>query len=418
MTDEAAALAYINHLAKFSFKRREDVDEIVERKFREVLREAPMDCSFYRGRRFSRQFLTKDDVRNNIHAGMINRKYVEHPDLVFDRTSGSIGDTVPYAYLRGFHRYARMVFPFLINWGWKWAEKYCVFTTVHCSKDRCSTDDIPDYVNRVKIPTSQDIFMDEEALARAGAILQENQGTIVHGDPFYLCAVASYLDRDERRFPLKGISSTYEFLTSYVKRYLERIFQCRVFDSYGCSELGSMAFACPQGGKHIFEDCVFIEVVDQGRYIDPDVGEIVVTSLENPAMPLIRYRTGDLGKLITDPCGCKRTAKMIEIYGRDSQHVFFQGVFYSERDIAGLMDIPGVLLYQLSQSERDLVFHILLEKGYAGDGERRKIEQAIKDRFGKLGAGRMSVDFVSHIRPEKSGKFKTVVSSLGVAHES
>lgn len=418
MTDEAAALAYINQIAKFSFNPREETDKTVRIKLKGVLEDASMNCVFYKGHNFSGQFLAKDDVRNNIHAGMISLKYADHPDLVFDRTSGSVGDTVPYAYLRGFHRYARMVFPFLINLGWKWADKYCVFTTVHCSKDRCSTDDLPYYVNRVKIPTSDDIFMDREVLDRASAILRENQGTIVHGDPFYLCAVASYLDRNERCFSLKGISSTYEFLTPHVKRYLERIFRCRVFDSYGCSEFGSIAFACPQGGKHIFEDSVFVEVVDKGRYLDPDVGEIVVTSLENPAMPLIRYRTGDLGKLITGHCGCQRTTKMIEIYGRDSQFVSFQGVLYSERDIAGLMDIPGVLLYQLSQSGGDLAFHILLEKGYAGNDQREKIEQEIKNRFGKFGTERILVDFVSHIRPGKSGKFKTVISPLGTAHES
>jgi|GEM_PF-4088695 len=407
MTEETAALAYINRAAKFSLKKREEINEVVGMKFKEVLNEASSNCDFYQDRKASSQLLTKEEVRNNIHAGLISSKYAEHPNLVFDRTSGSAGDTVPFAYLQGFHRYARMVFPFLVNTDWKWGEKHCVFTTIHCSKERCSTDEgLPYYISRVKIPTSDNIFMDKEVLEKAAIILKENQGKIVHGDPFYLCAVASYLDTKGERVRLKGISSTYELLTPYVKRYLEKIFQCRVFDSYGCSEFGPIAFACQHGAKHIFEDSIFVEIVDKGRYLDPQAGEIVVTSLENLAMPLIRYRTGDVGKLIEGPCACKRTAKMLEIYGRESQRVSLNGVLYSERDIARLMDIPGVLLYQVKQKGKDLAFYILPEKGYADKQE--EIERELKGRFGKLEAG-VSVAFVDHIKPESSGKFKTVL---------
>ena len=406
--DEAAALAYIDKMAEFFFMKKKDIDEIVGRKLKEVLKDASANCSFYKNHKTPFLFLTKEDVRNNIHTGMISQKYIEHPGLVFDRTSGSAGDTVPYAYLRGFDRYTRMVYPFLINTDWKWGDRYCVFTTVHCSRDRCSTDNLPYYVNRVKIPTSDNIFTDKKILEQASAILKDNQGAIIHADPFYLCAVASYLDRRGGKLSLKGISSTYELLTSSVKRYLGKVFNCRVFDSYGCSEFGPIAFACEYGGKHVFENSVFVEIVDKGRYLDPDVGEIVVTSLDNPAMPLIRYRTGDFGKYITRSCECKRAAKLIEIYGRDHQCVSFKGVLYSERDIAKLLDIPGVLLYQLIQNDNNLVFDILLKKGYAGRDKLNKVRREIKNAFGGLAVGNISVTFVSHIKPEKSGKFKTI----------
>ncbi len=410
MTNEIEALAYIKGLAQFSLLKREEVDAFVQSRLRQTLRDAVENCDFYKGKQNPFLFLTKEEVRGNIDAGLISNKHLGHPCLVLDRTSGSAGDTVPFAYLQGFQRYARMVFPFMLNTPWRWGDRYCIFSTVHCSRDRCSTNDLPSYVNQIKIPTSDNIFMDKDILDQASAILRGNQETIIHADPFYLCAVVSCLDAQGVRLSFKGISSTYELLTPYVKRYLERIFQCRVFDSYGCSEFGPVAFGCERDGKHIFEGSVFVEIVDKGRYFDSDVGEIVVTSLENPAMPFIRYRTGDLGKLITGPCGCGRTAKMIEIYGRDSQCISFKSVLYSERDIARLMDIPGVLLYQLTQSGADLAFNILLEKGYADHGKQNKIERAIKNKFGGLGVGHISVVFVSHLRPENSGKFKTVIS--------
>ena len=66
-----------------------------------------------------------------------------------------------------------------------------MFTTVHCSKDRCSTDNLPHFVDRVKIPTSDDIFM-------TGCLDRKHiKGKSRNGrsrGSFYLCAVASYLD--------------------------------------------------------------------------------------------------------------------------------------------------------------------------------------------------------------------------------
>ena len=406
--DEAAALAYLDKMAEFFFMKRGDMDKIAGIRLKEVFKGASANCSFYKNRKTS-QFLTKADVRNNIHTGLISLKYVEHPGLVFDRTSGSAGDAVPYAYLRGFHRYARMVYPFLINTAWRWRDKYCVLTSVHCSKDRCSADNLPYYVNRIKIPTSDNIFTDKNILQQASVILKDNQEAIIHADPFYLCAVASYLERRGVKLSCQGISSTYELLTPSVKRYLEKIFNCRVFDSYGCSEFGSIAFACEHGAKHVFENAVFVEIVDKGRYLDPEVGQIVVTSLENPAMPLIRYRTGDLGKYITRSCGCKRKAKVIEVYGRDHQCVSFEGVLYTERDIAKLLDIPGVLLYQVTRNNGDLALNILSERGYANRGKQDKLRREIKNKFGGLAGGPIAVTFVNHIKPQKSGKFETVL---------
>jgi phenylacetate-coenzyme A ligase PaaK-like adenylate-forming protein len=408
MNHEIAPLVYIKNLIQFSIKQRREIEMIVMRNLKQVLADAAADCDFYKDKVPPFPFLTKEDVRNNIHTGMISNRYIGDPRLIVEKTSGSADEAVSFAYLQGFHRYARMVFPFLVNTNWRWGDRFCLLTTLHCSRDRCSTQGLPSYVNQVKIPTSDHIFTDQEVLGRVSTLLKDNQGAIIHADPFYLCAAASYLEATGVQLSFKGISSTYELLTPYVKRYLEKIFTCKVFDNYGCSEFGPIAFACGHESKHIFENAVFVEIVDRGRYMDEEVGEIVVTSLDNPAMPLIRYRTGDLGKWIIGPCGCKRTAKRMEIMGRMAQCVSLKGIWYTEKDFAQLMDVPGVLLYQLVQGKDSLAFNIFLEKGHKD--RQDKIRCEIKDRFAGLTQKAVSVIFVEHLSPAHSGKFKTVFS--------
>ncbi len=80
--DEAAALAYLDKMAEFFFMKRGDMDKIAGIRLKEVLKGASANCSFYKNRKTS-HFLTKADVRNNIHTGLISLKYVEHPGLVF-----------------------------------------------------------------------------------------------------------------------------------------------------------------------------------------------------------------------------------------------------------------------------------------------------------------------------------------------
>lgn len=400
MNDEIAALTYIKELAQFSLKSREEIDAFVEQKLDQVIHDSSRNCDFYKNRDISTTILTKEQVRDNIHTGMISNAHLGHPCLVVEKTSGSTADAVPFAYLMGFERYARMVFAFMINTNWRWGNEYCVLSTLHCSRDRCSTEDLPDFVNRVKIPTSENIFQDVETQKNAAAILRDHQDSVVHCDPLYLCAVALYCERHDLKLSFKGISSTYELLTPAVQRYLERIFNCKVFDNYGCSEFGPIAFGCPQGHKHIYESTVLVEIINKGRYLDPEVGEIIVTSLDNPAMPLIRYCTGDVGKLLHDICSCGRTARMLEICGRKNQSVNIDGILYTERDIAQLMNIPGVVVYQFAKNNQDILVDVILEPGYRAAHVEVDIRNIIKEI--------KAVRFFDHIKPEPSGKFKSV----------
>jgi phenylacetate-CoA ligase len=101
-----------------------------------------------------------------------------------------------------------------------------------------------------------------------------------------------------------------------------RIFGVPVLDEYGSEELaGTVAAQCRHKGYHIWEDINIVEVVDEKDHVidDGTLGELIATNLYNWAMPIIRYRQGDLISLLErdKPCPCGRTFQMLnEFKGR------------------------------------------------------------------------------------------------------
>ncbi len=414
--DEIEALSSLQELNNFLFCDNDTLNNIKEKKLRHIIAFCLDKIPFYKNQTYrnkiidahltlsSFNLLDKQEVRNSIYNGMINEDYIESPALILDRTSGSIDTSVPFAYMKGFDRYIRMVYPFMIHSDWKWGEEYLTFTTLHCSRERCSSEDLPYYVKRKKIPTSDDIFKDKRALTNAFNILTKNPNSLLHADPYYLLALALYINKNYKKIKLRAISSTYELLLPGIKNYLESTFQCNVFDSYGSSEFGPISFSCEKGNQHIFENSVNIEIIEKGRYLDPRVGEIIATSLDNKVMPLIRYRTGDLGRTIQKKCACGRNSTIIEIFGRKERCLILNNTRYTEKDVAGLMDIQGVLVYQIFRKENLLSLLILPSE----NSNEVFIEEKIRDNFGKVCDLEIDVVFVDSITPEGSGKFSSI----------
>ncbi|MBR5429677.1 MAG: phenylacetate--CoA ligase family protein [Firmicutes bacterium] len=94
-----------------------------------------------------------------------------------------------------------------------------------------------------------------------------------------------------------------------LRRTVERVWGCEVFEHYGLTETGlGCAVECPaHQGMHLRHDALYLEIVDpaDGRPLPAGQwGEIVFSTLTRQAMPLLRYRTGDRGRLLAGPCGC------------------------------------------------------------------------------------------------------------------
>jgi phenylacetate-CoA ligase len=119
-----------------------------------------------------------------------------------------------------------------------------------------------------------------------------------------------------------------------MRAQIEALLPLKALDIYGLSEVIGPGVACEcveaQAGLHVNEDHFLVEVVDpgSGRPVPPgERGELVFTTLTKEAMPLLRYRTGDIAALDRSPCACGRTlARMSKVTGRRDDMLVIRGV--------------------------------------------------------------------------------------------
>ncbi len=135
-----------------------------------------------------------------------------------------------------------------------------------------------------------------------------------------------------------------------VRRRLEDFYAIKVYNSYGLSEMNGpgVAFECPyQNGLHVWEDAYLAEIIDPNSLEpvpDGQYGELVMTTLRREAMPILRYRTRDLTRILPGECGCGRVHKRIDrIQGRTDDMFIIKGVNVFPMQVEQvLMNIPEV----------------------------------------------------------------------------
>jgi phenylacetate-CoA ligase len=113
---------------------------------------------------------------------------------------------------------------------------------------------------------------------------------------------------------LRAVFYTADALLAFQRRVVEETLRAPAACEYGSSEAGAFAFECREGGVHIATENVYLEVLRGGTAVAPgEEGEVVVTVLNNRAMPLIRYNLGDWARLVPGRCGCGRNLPRIEV---------------------------------------------------------------------------------------------------------
>lgn len=185
-------------------------------------------------------------------------------------------------------------------------------------------------------------------------LMQDFETTAIHIIPSYalhLSTVFTETDIDPRRdTKLKIAFLGAEPHSENMRRKIEDFYGFKGFNSYGLSEMNGpgMAFECPeQRGMHVWEDNYIIEVIDPltlRPVPEGEEGELIATTLLREGMPILRYRTKDLTRIIPGPCPCGRTHRRIErITGRTDDMMILKGVNIFPIQIEKrLMEIPGV----------------------------------------------------------------------------
>jgi phenylacetate-CoA ligase len=185
-------------------------------------------------------------------------------------------------------------------------------------------------------------------------LMHDFKTTVVHITPSYALYLSEVMERmgldPEHDFNLRIAYLGAEPYSQATKDKIEKIFSLDAYDSYGLSEMNGpgVAFECKEKcGMHLWEDNFIMEVIDPEDFEvrrEGETGELVLTTLNREAMPILRYRTGDLTRIYPDPCRCGRVHRRISrIKGRVDDMFILRGVniFPSEVERI-LMNIPEV----------------------------------------------------------------------------
>ena len=187
-------------------------------------------------------------------------------------------------------------------------------------------------------------------------ITTEDLSAVV-GLPQHLLALSEAIAHGQ----LKSMLLASDYAPQSLRKRIEKNCGCETFLHYGSTEsgLGGAVECSVHEGLHIRESDLLVEIIDPetGRQIkDGEMGEVVLSTLGRLAMPLIRYRTGDIACLNRNKCGCGGvTARLCNIYGRLNGCRLADGsLLYSQSLDDILFEVPGLLDYRATLDNYDV----------------------------------------------------------------
>jgi phenylacetate-CoA ligase len=234
----------------------------------------------------------------------------------------------------------------------------------------------------------------------------------------FLLELKAHKYRFKRR--IQGIFITGENTSLAIKEKIKSTVNAPVFEYYGSAEIADIACECSEhNGMHIITPHAYVEILKNNLPAgDLESGEIIITDLDNYAMPFIRYSMGDIGSKTNEPCICgAESPRIISIDGRAEDllvtkdnkilsHLIFSG------DMSPLKKEPLVSLlkkFQIIQKKnKDIVIKLATDEDISRRLKLNLIKYS-KNHLGKIG---VKVQMVKEIPSEKSGKTKMLRSRI------
>ena len=229
-------------------------------------------------------------------------------------------------------------------------------------------------------------------------------GTIaIHAVPSYLTRLKEVMDQEgvdpRRDTKLKIFAIGAEPHSEEQRKRIEDMFGVKAYNSFGMSEMcgPGVGFECKeQNGLHFWEDYYIVEIVDPDTLEpvpDGEIGELILTTLRREAMPLLRYRTRDLTRVLGRTCACGRNHVRIErMKGRSDDMMVLKGVNIFPIQIEKiLMQFPELasnyLITLTTDADNDsMTVEVELEELFTDDYGRlielqKRIKRALKDEI-------------------------------------
>lgn len=421
-------------LAELESSQWRSKDALAEDSFRrllEALRHAERYVPFYRKRfaeygvRVSRvkdpsdlerfPVLTKDDVR--AHADELVSE-VHRGNLHHSSTGGSTGEPLRFVYdHRAYER--RVAAAIRAN---RWAGAELGEKELHVwgrtpGEPRLFMGKRAMYDALLRRRFVSSFHLDEGRLDATlhGIAAYGPRAIIGYTTPLFWLARAA-LERGIAIPPPRGIITSAERLFDHQRDAIERAFGAPVHDRYGCREMMLIGAECAaHEGLHLNVEGVFVELYAGGRPALPgEAGEVLLSDLENRAMPLLRYRNGDVAIGKTEGCSCGRGLPLLaSVEGRVLDMIVVEG----GRVVAGevfphlLKDFPVDRFQVHQRKDYAIVLRIVPGRGFEND-TAAKIEALFRQTLGK--GVDLRLELVRDIPLTPAGKHRIAISDVSV----
>ncbi|MBE3554412.1 MAG: phenylacetate--CoA ligase family protein [Thermicanus sp.] len=357
---------------------------------------------------------TKKELRSNKERYLSTT--ADRGSLIANKTGGSTGEAVQF-YLdrKTVEYYEAARWQALSWWGIRLADKVVMILG---NPAEYNVEQIKRHFRREWLLKNRYVLpgydLKKKEVARYIRFIQEKKPVYLYGYASSLDLLAQYVVEEGIPFThtLKGIVSTSETLYPHQRKRIEEAFSAPVINEYGAKDGGIIAYECPHGRMHLIAPNLYVEIVDPftGKLLpEGEVGEIVVTDLNNYAMPRLRYTMGDLGSLSGEHCPCGLPYPVLgSLEGRtDDLIVCRNGEKVPGHYIAHIGGtIKGFERYQVIQESIDRFVVKIVKNDRFDPEEVNFLVRAIKEKAGEV---EVRVQFVSHIPPTRSGKHRVVI---------
>lgn len=296
--------------------------------YRDCFRQAGVNMDSFKGPEDLKKlpFLTKDDVRN----AFPDRIVADGTDIEtchYSATTGSTGRSLPFIYSpKTFAFYLSTNLRVYTMIGYKpW------YTCCYIKYTAMDPMNVGPLFRFHHIPSVAPI---EQQIA----MLKQHRPDFIDGYASIIHEISRRMtEEDLELIRPKMILCNSEMSTVHQRNAISEVFGCPVYDEYSTEETWMVASLCKKQRYHLFTDNVWVEFLDpDGNEVKPgEPGEMVLTTLRSPAMPFIRYRIGDIGRLSTETCNCGSPFPVLESFeGRsDDSFILPDGTYVSSLKI-------------------------------------------------------------------------------------
>jgi phenylacetate-CoA ligase len=366
--------------------------------------------------------LGKQDVRDNLYFDLFSDDHDKNHMMKIS-TSGSTGE--PFVVYADRHQLEMRFATTLraLEWtGWRFGDRQARLwhQTIGMSRSQVIRERIDSwFMRRLFIPAYE---LRADNLERFVDRIRRHNPVLVDGYAESLNFLAAYVKQGgSAGFSPLAMMSSAQVLPENVLKVIEGGFCTRVYDKYGSREFSGIAYSCEASrDHHVMDESYVVELLVDGRPArSGEIGEVVVTDLNNFSFPLIRFRIGDLATAVyQESCACGRNhSKIGRIEGRTQAIVhcgngaWLPGTFFAHY----FKEYDYLIRFFQIMQERPNEFELLLVKGdQFTDAGLDALVSGLREFVGTEEQTYVRVRFVESIPMVRTGKRSPVVSSVAL----